>query len=192
MSAMIQSKHIVIEYCDNYQKQSLRNRTYITHAQGLLPLIVPIKHLDSGHRQKTNEVQSEHAFGWAANHWKSIQTAYRTAPFFEYYEDDLAEFFTSDSINLQQHNLKIIDRLMSLIGLDFNYTLTEQYKNPINGVDWRGYSDKKHNKSINFPRYTQVFEDKHGFIPNCSFLDALFNLGPQTVPYLKNLPLAEI
>ncbi|MFW5754274.1 MAG: WbqC family protein, partial [Marinilabiliaceae bacterium] len=29
-------------------------------------------------------------------------------------------------------------------------------------------------------RYKQVFDDRHGFIPNLSILDLLFNKGPET------------
>jgi hypothetical protein len=170
IAALVRSKNVIFEVCDNYQKQTQRNRTYIAHAQGVLPLIVPIKHRTTGQRLKSYEVESESAFGWATNHWKSIQTAYRTAPFFEFYEDDLADLFSSESITLQAHNLQIIERLMELI-------------------DWRYFGEKKHNIKVTFPHYIQVFESYNGFIPNCSVLDALFNLGPQTLDYLQNLSL---
>jgi hypothetical protein len=189
MSAMVRSENIVFEVCDNYQKQTLRNRTYIAHAQGTLGLFVPIKHNKTTGRQKTKEVQSESAFAWAANHWKSIQTAYRTAPFFEYYEDELADLFTSELIKLQDHNLKIIDRLMHLIGKEFNYGKTQAYQIDFSGKDWRYYGEQKRNSPINFPHYIQVFQSNHAFISNCSVLDALFNLGPQTLAYLEDIPL---
>ena len=188
-AALVRSKNVIFEVCDNYQKQTQRNRTYIAHAQGVLPLIVPIKHKTTGQRLKSHEVESEHAFGWATNHWKSIQTAYRTAPFFEFYEDELADLFSSESITLQAHNLQIIERLMELIGADLNYTRTASYQNNFSGNDWRYFGDKKHNRSVNFPHYIQVFESYNGFIPNCSVLDALFNLGPQTLDYLQDLSL---
>lgn len=187
---MVRSNEAIFEVCDNYQKQTQRNRTYIAHAQGVLPLIVPIKHQTDSLRLKSKEVVSENAFGWAENHWKSIQTAYRTAPFFEFYEDDLADLFDSESIALQAHNLRIIERLIKLIGADFKFTLTESYQKNFSGNDWRKFGDKKHNRSVSFPHYIQVFESYNGFISNCSVLDALFNLGPQTLHYLKQLPLA--
>jgi hypothetical protein len=36
-------------------------------------------------------------------------------------------------------------------------------------------------------RYDQVFMEKHGFIPNLSILDLLFNLGPESGEYLNKL-----
>lgn len=189
MSALVRSQDIVFEVCDNYQKQTLRNRTYIAHAQGTLGLFVPIKHNKTAGRQKTKDVLSESAFGWAANHWKSIQTAYRTAPFFEYYEDELADLFNSESIKLQEHNLKIIDRLMQLMGKELNYKKTQDYQIDFSGKDWRSYGEQKRNSPLNFPHYIQVFQNNHAFIANCSVLDALFNLGPQTLEYLESIPL---
>jgi hypothetical protein len=34
-------------------------------------------------------------------------------------------------------------------------------------------------------RYIQTFEERLGFIPNLSLIDALFNLGPGTAAYLR-------
>jgi hypothetical protein len=78
---------------------------------------------------------------------------------------------------------------MELIGADFNYTRTASYQNNFSGNDWRYLGNKKHNRNVNFPHYIQVFESYNGFIPNCSVLDALFNLGPQTLDYLQDLSL---
>ena len=192
MSAMVQSENIIFEVCDNYQKQTLRSRTYIAHAQGTLGLFVPIKHNKSNRRQKTREAESESAFGWAANHWKSIQTAYRTAPFFEFYEDDLKDLFTSESILLQEHNLRIIDRLMQLIGKEFSYSKTDAYQQDFVGKDWRHFGEKKSNSRVNFPNYIQVFQSNYDFISNCSVLDTIFNLGPQTLAYLECIALDDL
>ena len=93
MVAMAQADKIVFEVEDNYQKQTYRNRAYIAHSNGKLTLNVPIKHSKNGGRQKTKEVHVENSFPWQSQHWKSLQTAYRTSPFFEFYEDDLAPLF---------------------------------------------------------------------------------------------------
>ena len=44
-------------------------------------------------------------------------------------------------------------------------------------------------KKTNFktPKYNQVFSCKHGYINNLSILDVLFNLGPDTMDYLKSI-----
>ena len=43
-AAMLQAEQLIIEVCDNYQKQSYRNRMYIATANGKLLLNIPIKH----------------------------------------------------------------------------------------------------------------------------------------------------
>ena len=94
MAAIAQAKNVVFEAQDNYQKQTYRNRCYIAHTNGTLLLNIPIKHSKGGNRQKTKEVVVENAFPWQKEHWRSIQNAYRTSPFFEFYEDELHPFFT--------------------------------------------------------------------------------------------------
>ena len=32
--------------------------------------------------------------------------------------------------------------------------------------------------------YYQVYQQKHGFLPNLSILDLLFNMGPESILYL--------
>ena len=45
----------------------------------------------------------------------------------------------------------------------------------------------KHGLKKKTPLYQQVFQFKHGFISNLSILDLLFNLGPQSLEYLKKV-----
>ncbi len=63
---------------------------------GRLLLNIPIKHNKEGIRYHMSSVIIENDFPWQSHHWKSIQTAYRTSPFFEYYEDDLQHLFKTD------------------------------------------------------------------------------------------------
>lgn len=90
MAHIAQSEKVIWEVEDNYQKQTYRNRAYIAHSNGKLLLNIPIKHNKNGVRQQTKDVRMENDFPWQDHHWKSLQSAYRTSPFFEYYEDDLA------------------------------------------------------------------------------------------------------
>lgn len=78
---------------------------------------------------------------------------------------------------------------MQLIGKELNYKKTQDYQIDFSGKDWRSYGEQKRNSPLNFPHYIQVFQNNHAFIANCSVLDALFNLGPQTLEYLERIPL---
>ena len=92
-SVIVKAKALCFEYCDNYQKQTYRNRMYIAHSNGKLGLNIPVKHAKDGKRQKTAEVEIENNFHWQRDHWRSLEAGYRSSPFFEYYEDELQPFF---------------------------------------------------------------------------------------------------
>ena len=189
MAAMVQSKELVFECQDNYQKQTYRNRMSIAHAQGVLLLSIPIKHNKIQGRLKTQTTQSETDFPWASQHWKSIQTAYRSSPFFEYYEDELSDLFANDSVFLQEHNLKIYQRLIELLGHSGHFKRSTNYLPKGSGSDFRFLANIKQIQEAPLPEYTQIFHTEHGFISNLSVIDLLFNLGPQSLSYLQNITI---
>ena len=186
--AMVQAEQVVLEECDNYQKQTYRNRTYVYGPNGRQALTVPVKHAKNatGH-QKHKEVQIENNFHWQKQHWKTLQTAYRTSPFFEFYEDELAPFFQKKHHFLMDLTKESIHLICSCLDLDFSYQTTTTYEPEVSTefIDLRNLIDAKSGHSQGFDTYTQVFEVKHGFLENLSILDLLFNEGPQTVAYLE-------
>ncbi|RDK87248.1 WbqC family protein [Marinirhabdus gelatinilytica] len=186
MAAIAQAKNVVFEAQDNYQKQTYRNRCYIAHTNGTLLLNIPIKHSKGGNRQKTKEVVVENAFPWQKEHWRSIQNAYRTSPFFEFYEDELHPFFTQKVEKLMDFNLSIFTVLTELIGIESQPTLTESYEKEPNIGDFRFLVDAKTTPKTTLDRYTQVLEAQHGWLPHLSVLDLLFNEGPNTLNYLES------
>lgn len=186
MAAIAQADTLVFEIQDNYQKQSYRNRAYIAHANGRLSLNVPIKHSKIGARQKTKEVAIENSFPWQTQHWKSLQSAYRTSPFFEFYEDDIAPIFDNPAKYLLEHNLSVFRLLCELIGIEISYKTTTDYlKEPLQ-MDLRYLVEAKKEKVHRLSSYTQVLEANHGFLPNLSVLDLLFNEGPNALTYLES------
>src|SRR3954464_161516 len=98
-AVMAQSENIIFEMEDNFQKQTNRNRAYIYSPNGIQLLNIPIKHSKEAH-QKTKDVKLETAFDWQRQHFKSLEAAYRTSPFFEYFEDTLSPIFTKKHIFL--------------------------------------------------------------------------------------------
>ena len=99
--AMLQADAVVFETDDNFQKQTNRNRMYIYSANGLQLLNIPVKHSKNIH-QKYRDVKIENDFNWQKQHFKSLEAAYRTSPFFEYFED---EFYCG--VQLVKIDLKI-------------------------------------------------------------------------------------
>ena len=190
MVAIVQSEGLVFEVFDNYQKKTYRNRTYIAHANGKLALNIPIQHSKNGERQQTKEVVADNSFPWQSQHWKSLQTAYRTSPFFEFYEDDLAPLFQNRVSNLLNHNLQIFDTLCDLLGLEASYSTSPEYFREPKQKDLRYLVAAKKERNYKLTPYTQVLEAHHGFISNLSVLDLLFNEGPNSLLYLESQKIA--
>lgn len=185
MAAVAQAEKVVFEVEDNYQKQTYRNRMFVAHSNGKLLLNIPIKHNKGGKRQKTKDVNVENDFPWQEQHWKSLQSAYRTSPFFEYYEDDLEPLFTEPVGNLMEHNLKTFDLLCELIGIEVEVSKTTSFETAPEMIDLRILINAKRESAFEAEKYTQVHEANHPFLPNLSVLDLLFNEGPNALTYLE-------
>lgn len=182
--AMAKADAIVFEVEDNFQKQTNRNRTYIYSPNGIQMLNIPIKHSKERH-QSTKDVQLETAFDWQKQHFKSLEAAYRTSPFFEYFEDALQPIFSKKYIFLMDLNFETISIVSKCLGMKLEFEKTTEYfHDATNFIDFRNLANGKKDTST-FAPYTQVFGEKHGFINNLSILDLLFNEGRFALDYLK-------
>ena len=187
-AAMAQAKNVVFEIEDNYQKQTYRNRTTIYGANGALILSVPVVFTQKN-RQKFRDVKIANDTNWQSLHWKSLESAYRTSPFFEFYEDDLKPLFSFKETYLLDFNFKCIDIIFDCLQIDVSFNKTESYQKIVDDkTDLRNRVNPKQKAQL-FSNYTQVFNNKHGFINNLSVLDLLFNEGTNTINYLQSQKL---
>lgn len=185
-SAMLYANEVTFEMDDNYQKQTYRNRTYIYGANGKLQLSIPIIHTQK-ERQKYRDIKIYHAENWQDIHWKSLETAYRTSPYFEFYEDELQPLFTEKAEYLLDFNLKCLETVLDCLQWNLNSSKTKIYQKKVEDqLDYRYLANARKEPAYNFDNYMQVFNSKHGFIPNLSILDLLFNEGPNALNYLKS------
>ncbi|WP_298534394.1 WbqC family protein [uncultured Algibacter sp.] len=190
--AMAQAKKIVFETDDNFLKQTYRNRCYIYGANGKLGLNIPVIHSQKN-RQKYKDVTIFNDDNWQVNHWKSLLSAYRTSPFFEYYEDELQPLFNTKANFILDYNFKCLEVIFDCLQLETNSSKTTSYQKTTNTeIDYRFLVNAKKESLLPFDTYTQVFGDKHGFIPNLSILDLLFNEGPNSLNYLESQSLSLI
>nr|WP_315200908.1 WbqC family protein [uncultured Flavobacterium sp.] len=190
--AMAQSDTITFEMEDNFQKQTNRNRTYIYSPNGIQLLNIPTKHSNLSH-QKTKEIKIEQEFDWQKQHFKSLEAAYRSSPFFEYFEDDLLPIFQKKHTFLMDLNLEAFDVVCKCLRMKLQFDTTTEYFHEIDNqqvIDFRYLVNGKKDHSV-FEPYTQVFDDKHGFLNNLSVLDLLFNEGKFAMDYLKNQVLVK-
>ena len=186
--AMAQADSITFEVEDNFQKQTNRNRTYIYSPNGIQLLNIPIKHTKERH-QKTKDVLLETAFDWQKQHFKSLEAAYRTSPFFEYFEDELTSIFNKKHTFLMDLNFETMEIVSRCLRMKLEFNNTKEYFHEVsNYTDFRPLVNGKKEIML-FENYTQVFGEKHGFINNLSILDLLFNEGKFALDYLKNQKL---
>ncbi len=187
-ASMVQADSITFEMEDNFQKQTNRNRMYIYSPNGLQLLNIPVKHSKERH-QKTKDIRIEDAFDWQKQHFKSLEAAYRTSPFFEYFEDDLAPIFQKKHTFLMDLNFEAMEIVSNCLGFGFSYKKTTEYFHEATDFsDFRALANGKKD-TYEFDPYTQVFEEKHGYLNNLSILDLLFNEGRYAMDYLKKQSL---
>lgn len=186
--AAINQGDVVWEVCGTYQKQSYRNRSLIATDRGALTLTIPIAHRN--HRQAFQEVQIDPYEPWQRTHWRGIQTAYRSAPYFEFYEDRLVRLFEESFTYLIDVNFKSMEILCQCAKLPIPQSKTDEYVKELTpDTDKRMWASSKYRPSDNPKPYAQVFSDRHGFIQGLSFLDLLCNEGPSSIEYLKHITL---
>jgi len=186
--AMIKADMVTLEMEDNFQKQTNRNRMYIYSPNGVQLLNIPVKHCLDRH-QKYKDVRIENDFGWQKNHFKSLEAAYRTSPFFEYFEDDFRPLFEKKHEFLMDLNIETFELVNDALGIQFSIEKTTEYFHEITHLkDFRSLANGKKD-TTQIEEYTQVFNEKHGFLNNLSILDLLFNEGRYAVDYLKNQQL---
>lgn len=187
-AAISQASTITFETEDNFQKQTNRNRMYIYSPNGIQLLNIPVKHSKNAH-QKTKDIRLETAFDWQKQHFKSLEAAYRTSPFFEYFEDAIMPVFTKKYEFLLDLNLETIGIVSKCLKLKIEYGRTAEYFHEApEFTDFRPLANGKKDAS-EFESYTQVFGEKFGFLNNLSVLDLLFNEGRFALDYLKRQKL---
>ncbi|WP_210463862.1 WbqC family protein [Rufibacter roseolus] len=180
-----EADELLFEAHENYQKQSYRNRCHILTAQGVVPLSVPV--VKGNSKTLVTELEIDYSQRWMDIHWRTIQSAYGNAPFFEFYADYLKDIYDQKPALLFQLNMDLMKlfvkflKLKKPLGLTQTYVKT--YEAPV--LDWRGeLHPKKEPDNLRLMPYRQVFGKQ--FAINLSILDLLFNLGPEASIYLQN------
>lgn len=176
---------IWIETHETYPKQTYRNRCKIYTTNGCLDLSIPVKK-PNGNSSLSSEILIANDDKWQLNHWRAIESAYNASPFFLYFKDDISRFYTKTYDLLITFNTELLQLILKLSGINKKIQFTQNFeKEPKDKLDLRNIiSPKSKFKLTKQERYFQVFEEKHGFIPNLSIIDLLFNEGPNTLNYL--------
>lgn len=183
---LLQYQGVKIEKAENYLKQTYRNRCVIVGANGPLTLSVPIEKPETLKCQTKDIRISDHG-NWRHLHWNALVSAYGTSPFFEYYQDDFAPFYERKFGFLFDFNEALRELICSLLDITPQISYTEVYLPEVEH-DFRmviSPKSKTEDPAFSPAPYYQVFRDKHGFLPNQSIVDLLFNMGPEGLLVLQ-------
>lgn len=183
---------ILIETKEHFVKQTIRNRCRILGVNGALNLLIP--RTKPAQRQAFDQDTAHEEMDWRKLHWRSLDSAYRNSPYFEFYEDAIEPFFKIEERNIIALNVRSIELVCSILEIPFQVELTSGYEKEFSGLDlrdaWNKIPYRERNPIVDHPPYIQVFSDRHAFIPDLSILDLLFCLGPRSVDYLRSLKLS--
>ena len=185
---------LLVERHENYVKQSYRNRCQLVDAQGRRNLIIPVVHASGS--VPITEVRIDYSQKWVNNHWRSLQSAYGKAPYFEYYADDLHDILYSKMPFLYDLNMRLLSMCLKALRFDTVIAETMSYMKTVeNGVlDLRNALDVKNPASLSriftpVP-YAQVFGSS--FVENTSIIDIIFCVGPDAARTVRNSRSAEM
>ena len=188
---ILSANKIIIEQHENFLKQSYRTRCDIYAANGIMQLNIPIER-GKGEKIPIKDVRIDYSRNWQHIHWYSIVSAYQSSPFFEYYYDDLLPFYENKECFLFDFNFKLMEKILELTSIKANIIFTNDYLDTpyYHQYDYRSSISPKIRLQKNDPHfsalnYYQVFENKHGFMPNLSILDLLCNEGNNTISVLQ-------
>jgi hypothetical protein len=188
MTEVIRADEIAIENFETYSKQTIRNHCNILGPNGRQTLSIPVIKPNGNHSMTKDVLISPHQ-PWQMIHWRSIETAYNNSPFFLYYQDYFTPFYHKKFKFLLDLNFQILQTLLQILKIGPQIRFTEKFeKLPVGITDLRPATGSKITaQHFNYPHYTQVFESRHGFIPELSIIDVIFNLGPESCSYLQSI-----
>ncbi|MEJ7643258.1 MAG: WbqC family protein [Chryseolinea sp.] len=179
---------IVLERNENFPKQTYRNRCQIVAAKGPQNLIVPVT-MKPG-KVLITDVRIDYSQKWLNNHWRTIQSAYGKAPFFEYYRDDLHDTLMKKSAFLYDLNLELLSMCLKWLKQDVTIMESLAYDKTVEKgtADLRSMINAKNMADLKFifqpVPYTQVFGN--AFAANASIIDLIFCEGPGAARIVQN------
>ena len=194
MALALKYQDVSIELHETYPKQTFRNRCNIATASGILNLSIPVIKVDGNHTQ-TRNILIDNSKNWQQLHWRSIMTAYNKSPYFLYYRDMIEPIYHKKQETLVTLNQELLIVLLTILNFKtikihdtLEYDVEPESTNLRNSFNPKQQPYQNVTKVL--PRYMQVFEEIHGFIPDLSIIDLLFNLGPDASAYLSNVELS--
>lgn len=178
---------IIEDVHENFVKQTYRNRFYIMSPNGIQCLTIPL--IKVKRKKPFKDIRIAYDENWQKIHWKSIESAYRSSPYFEFYEDEFYPLFHEKFEYLIDLNTALNSKIIELLNMTVKFERSSKYclANE-DQIDYRTCLSPKNDKTnLIYPSYLQVFNDRLPFYDNLSILDLLFNEGPNSLNYIKSI-----
>lgn len=180
-AAMLQVDDVQVEQYDNYVKQTFRNRCVISGPNGTQTLTIPVEK-GNHHKCQMRDLRISDHGNWRHLHWNALESSYGKSPFFEFYADDFRPFYTEGRWQfLLDFNEELMQLVFELLDVDVIFSRTQQYADS----DLQRWVEPGTLRQQPFQPYYQVFAQRHGFLPHLSIIDLLFNMGPESILWLK-------
>lgn len=184
---LVRHNTLIFEQYEHFKKGSYSNRYYVAGANGKLLLSIPLHHAG---RERTafRDLKICNRDFWQRDHWRTLTSAYRRSPWFEFYEEGLSVMYERKFEYLLDWNLQAFELVSEWLGVKWDISFTSRYE--------KDYGDSGINDARNLflpgkpspdtpVRYRQVFEERTGFLPGLSILDLIFCEGKQALASLR-------
>ena len=179
VSLFLKAEDASIELFETYQKQSCRTRTNVMTANGIQTLTIPVIKTNGNHTL-TKDIEISYKESWQQIHLRCLESAYRKSAYFVYYFPYFEKIYKQKFNTLVELNEFCLKTILKIMKVKKDYSYTTDFEKIIDENDYRISLSKGTNK-IEMKPYYQVFADRHGFIPNLSIVDLLFNEGPNSI-----------
>jgi hypothetical protein len=179
VSLFLKTEDASIELFETYQKQSCRTRTNVMTANGVQTLTIPVIKTNGNHTL-TKDIEISYKESWQQVHLRCLESAYRKSAYFDYYFPYFEKIYKQKFNTLVELNDFCLKTILKIMKVKKDYSFTTDFERIADENDYRISLSKGTNK-IEMKPYYQVFADRHGFIPNLSIVDLLFNEGPNSI-----------
>ena len=172
----------IIDCGEHYIKRSVRNRTSIMTANGVLDLTVPVVNANRP-RTPMIKMQIDYSKPWQHQHWVAIESAYRSSAYFDFIAERLEPFYREHYSSLVEFNLAILRVMLDFLGYKAPLKRTTEYVVAAEGdVDLR---PKRRQSDFKTPHYFPLFSDRVPFAENLSILDLVMSEGTYAAELIK-------
>ena len=183
VSLFLKTEDASIELFETYQKQSCRTRANVMTANGVQTLTIPVIKTNGNHTL-TKDIEISYKESWQQTHLRCLESAYRKSAYFDYYFPYFEKIYKQKFNTLVELNEFCLKTILKIMKVKKDYSYTTDFEKIVDENDYRITLSKGTNK-IEMKPYYQVFADRHGFIPNLSIVDLLFNEGPNSINNLQ-------